>query len=225
MTVEPQIYGALAAVMADVTAVPKGDKNQAQNFSFRGIDSILNAVGPALRTHRVVVLPLLEEVETTTVEVGKNRSRMAHVQLRVRYRFVADDGSSVDAVVPAEAFDSGDKAVSKAMSVAFRTVLIQALALPTNDPDPDAVSYERAPLVEHGMAVEDRPRPAPVAEVAPDRFVALKVATASLPDPEPVVEWVKAQHITRGSLTDELAVEWESRIDQAGAVPVGEDPF
>ena len=223
MTVEPQIYGALAAVMADVTAVPKGDKNQAQNFSFRGIDSILNAVGPALRTHRVVVLPLLESVETTTVEVGKNRSRMAHVQLRVRYRFVADDGSSVDAVVPAEAFDSGDKAVSKAMSVAFRTVLIQALALPTNDPDPDAVSYERAP-------VEDRPRQAPVAEVAPDRFVALKVATAALPDPDPVVEWVKAHKITRGSLTDELADQWQARIDQAGApgpvpVPAGEDPF
>ena len=225
MSEAPGIYGALAAVMADVTAVPKGDKNQAQNFSFRGIDSILNAVGPALRTHRVVVLPLLEEVETTTVEVGKNRSRMAHVQLRVRYRFVADDGSSVDAVVPAEAFDSGDKAVSKAMSVAFRTVLIQALALPTNDPDPDAVSYERAP-------VDDRPRQSPAVqtetrnpEPAPDRFVALKVATAALPDPEPVVAWVKEQHITRGSLTDDLADEWRSRIDQAGAVPAGEDPF
>jgi hypothetical protein len=40
--------------------------------------------------------------------------------------------------------DSGDKAVPKAMSVAFRTALLQALALPTDEPDPDASTYERA---------------------------------------------------------------------------------
>ena len=45
--------------------------------------------------------------------------------------------------VAAEAWDSGDKAAPKAMSVAFRTALLQALALPTDDPDPDSQSYER----------------------------------------------------------------------------------
>ena len=40
--------------------------------------------------------------------------------------------------------DSGDKATAKAMSVAFRTALLQALALPTDEPDPDSQSYERS---------------------------------------------------------------------------------
>lgn len=40
--------------------------------------------------------------------------------------------------------DSGDKATAKAMSVAFRTALLQALCLPTDEIDPDAESYERS---------------------------------------------------------------------------------
>jgi len=40
--------------------------------------------------------------------------------------------------------DSGDKATAKAMSVAFRTALLQSLSLPTDEVDPDATSYERS---------------------------------------------------------------------------------
>ena len=54
------------------------------------------------------------------------------------------DGSSVTATVAAEAWDAGDKATPKAMSVAMRTALLQALALPTDEPDPDSHTHERA---------------------------------------------------------------------------------
>ncbi len=142
----PAIYAALADVMADVTSVGKRDRNEAQNFSFRGVDAVTNAVGPALRKHRVVVIPELLSREVGTVEVGRGDSRrpIAHVVVQVAYQFYAPDGSSVAAIVPGEAMDSGDKAFSKAMSVAFRTALIQALALPTDEPDPDETTYERA---------------------------------------------------------------------------------
>ena len=43
--------------------------------------------------------------------------------------------------VAAESWDTGDKAMPKAMSVAMRTALIQALALPTDEPDPDSFTY------------------------------------------------------------------------------------
>lgn len=141
---DPLIYGDLAAVMADVTAVGKDGRNESQGYRFRGIDGVLNAVGPALRAHRVIVMPEMLEMTDEVVEVGKNRSRMSRVTVRVRYSFIASDGSMLHAVVPGEALDSSDKAGSKAMSVAFRTVLIQALALPTDEPDPDASSYERS---------------------------------------------------------------------------------
>jgi hypothetical protein len=141
----PAIYAALAAVMVEVTSVPKHDRNEAQGFSFRGVDATVNAVGPALRKHGVVVVPRVLSHEFGTVEVGQRRTPMSHAIVKVVYTFYATDGSSVAAKVLGEAMDSGDKCLSKAMSVAFRTALIQALALPTGEPDPDESNYERSP--------------------------------------------------------------------------------
>ena len=141
----PTICAALAAVMADVTHVGKEGQNTAQGYAFRGIDGVLNAVGPAFRRHGVIALPHVEQSEHQLVEVGKNRTPMRQATVVVRYVFHGPRGDSLDCVVAAEAMDSGDKATSKAMSVAHRTALIQALALPTHEPDPDERSYERAP--------------------------------------------------------------------------------
>lgn len=138
------VQACIAAVMEDVQAVKKSDKNTQQGFNFRGIDAVVNAVGPALRKHGVLVLPKVEEFNYGSVEVGKNRTPMGHVTLVVEYQFVGPEGDSLSAKVAGEAMDSGDKATAKAMSVAFRTALLQALALPTDEPDPDASSYERA---------------------------------------------------------------------------------
>ncbi len=140
-----EIHERLLAVMNDVQAVGKNDRNTSQNFNFRGIDAVINAVGPAFRKHGVFVVPEVQSSVYAQVEVGKNRTPMGHCRLEVAFAFVASDGSQVEAVVPAEAMDSGDKATAKAMSVALRTALLQVLALPTDEPDPDASSYERAP--------------------------------------------------------------------------------
>ena len=150
----PPIHEALAAVMADVTHVGKSGKNQSQGYNFRGIDGVLNAVGPALRRHGVTVLPELAEMTERTVEVGKNRTAMNAVTVKVRCFFVGPDGDHLQALVPGEAMDSGDKAVSKAMSVALRTCLIQTLALPTDEPDPDEHTYERSHPAQPGFKPE-----------------------------------------------------------------------
>lgn len=147
----PTVTQALNAVMTDVGAVAKLDRNEQQSFSFRGIDATVNAVSPALRTHGVVVVPEVVEHTVGTVEVGQNRRPMTHVMVKVRYAFYGPDGDSIAAVTLGEAFDSGDKATPKAMSVAFRTALLQSLALPTDEPDPDSQAYERTsrgPLAE-----------------------------------------------------------------------------
>lgn len=139
-----QILSLLVRVMQDVTEVGKESTNRQQGFKFRGIDAVLNAVGPALRTHCIVTVPTVIESHYQQVDIGKDRTPMGFARLTVRYRFYACDGSYVETVVPGEAMDSGDKATSKAMSVAYRTALIQVLALPTGDPDPDENVYERS---------------------------------------------------------------------------------
>lgn len=146
------IYAAMAAVMHDLTAVAKRDRNTHQNFVFRGIDAVVNAVGPVLREHKVIVAPNVERVEYEQVVTTGGKASTA-CRVLVTYSFYATDGSSLDCRVAAEAWDSGDKAAPKAMSVAFRTALLQALALPTDEPDPDSQTYERdAPI--HGRPQE-----------------------------------------------------------------------
>jgi hypothetical protein len=160
MSEKPTIVEALSAVMNDVSAVGKFDRNNQHNFSFRGIDAVLNAVGPALRKHGVVVVPLLQSETYGTVEVGQKRTKMSHCRVEVIYRFYGPDGSHIDCLVPGEAMDSGDKSTAKAMSVAFRTALIQALSLPTDETDPDAHVYERSvePKTDRAWAAEVRGR-------------------------------------------------------------------
>jgi hypothetical protein len=146
MSESPQIFKALALVMADVGAVRKAEFNSHQKFSFRGIDAVINAVSPAFRKHGVFCIPTVISSEYESVQVGQNRTVMGHARVMVRYTFHASDGSSVEATVSAESMDSGDKATAKAMSVAYRTALLQTLCLPTDEADPDADTFERSPV-------------------------------------------------------------------------------
>lgn len=144
--VKPTIFEALNAVMRDVQAVRKGERNNHGNFMFRGIDAVTNAVGPALREHGVIVVPEVIDDRFEMVTVGRSQTVMGRVSLRVRFTWYGPDGSSITCVTQGEAFDSGDKATAKAHSVAFRTAMLQTLALPTDEPDPDSQSYERVPV-------------------------------------------------------------------------------
>jgi len=129
------------AVMAEVQGVAKKDKNTTQNFSFRGIDAVLNAVGPAFRKHGGFVTQNIMNVDYSTMLSNKGSS-LNVVRAIVRFNIFGSEGEPVTGDVAAEAFDSGDKATAKMMSVALRTFLLQVLLLPTDEPDPDSQSYE-----------------------------------------------------------------------------------
>lgn len=150
MTDAPSIYAALAAAKKEMSAVGKDSRNTMQNFNFRGVDAVVNAAAPALNAHGVIVVPYVDVSPVyETVEIGGKRTPMAHVILRVTYYFYGPAGDHIAATVVAESMDSGDKAIAKAMSVAYRTALLQVLNLPTSEPDPDETSYERSGATEH----------------------------------------------------------------------------
>lgn len=138
------VVEAMAAVMGDVQGVGKDGFHDAPGakFKFRGIDAVMNAVGPALRTHRVVVVPQLVSIDHRDVTTSGGKPARETCVL-VKYLWTGPDGSTLETVVPGEAMDNGDKGTAKAMSVAFRIALLQALCLPTDDPEPDAAHYER----------------------------------------------------------------------------------
>ncbi len=191
----PRLVNALASVMSDVSAVRKEDRNQAQGFNFRGIDAVVNAVGPALRRHGVVVMPTVLSKEYGSFST-KGGTTMHTATLEVEYRFYgpAGDGYMACSVI-GEAADAGDKATPKAMSVAFRTALLQALCLPTDEPDPDVSSYERAS--------------APV-PISASQITALADALAALTDEEAaeLKKWWKAQRLPSKASLSTTAVRF-----------------
>lgn len=136
------VHEAWTAAMAEVQAIRKTERNSAQGFNFRGIDNVLNAFGPAARKHQVTVVPSLREVTQEVTSTSKGKPATA-TRLTVEYTVYGPEGDSFVGVVPGEAMDWGDKGVAKAMSVAFRIFLLQALAIPTDEPDPDSESFER----------------------------------------------------------------------------------
>lgn len=143
MSETPAIYSDLVKVMRTVGHVGKGDFNSHAKFNFRGIDGVLSATGPAFREHQVIVYPFLQEANYENVKTSGGKASTA-CRVIVDYTFASSkDGSAVTTRVAAESWDTGDKAMPKAMSVAFRTALIQALALPTDEPDPDSFTYTR----------------------------------------------------------------------------------
>jgi len=137
------VHQAWSLVMDQVQTIRKTGRNNQQNYNFRGIDAVLSAVGPALRANNVTVVPTAESVETERYET-KGNALMQGVIVRMRYTVYGPSGDSFVGSAYGQAADSGDKAVPKAMSVAYRSFLLQALTVPTDDPEPDMYSHERA---------------------------------------------------------------------------------
>lgn len=180
---KPTVQEAWANVMADVRALAKGDRNAQQGFNFRGVDAVMNAAGPAFRDHGVSVVPVgVSNVETSTYTT-KGGTVMRDVFLVVSYLITGPAGDTMPGAAAGEASDAGDKATPKAMSVAYRTFLLQALTLPTDERDPDADVYERA-------------QPGPTREDAAQRYVPGLVACG---DPV-VLENVRQQAEAEGLL-------------------------
>lgn len=152
----PMIYTLLWRVMAEVNAVTKGElfKGGGVSYNFRGIDAVVNALGPAFRKHGVIPVPKVKKTKyRDTMTTGEQPKPTREVTVKVKYTFYAPDGSKVVAKVPGESLDHSDKGSAKAMSVAFRIVMLQMFALPTTEPDPDASYHTRDGVGSMGSSV------------------------------------------------------------------------
>lgn len=141
-TPDPQplpIHQALVAAARDVGDVPKSDFNQQQGFAFRGMESVMAKVGPALRKHGIAgPLPRVIDRQVETIEVGQQRKPWRLVTLTVEFTFVGPAGDYLSVVTVGEGFDPGDKASNKAMTGAMKYALVQSLTIASGHDDADA---------------------------------------------------------------------------------------
>lgn len=132
------IYGAIAAIMNDTKAIAKSQKNQQQNFMFRGIDNVMNDLHDIFAKHNVFILPEVENFDVSEKVTGRG-TILYYTRAVIKFHFTALDGSEVVSRNVGEAMDSGDKGMNKAMSIALKYALMQMLLIPTEEKkDPDA---------------------------------------------------------------------------------------
>lgn len=124
---------AMAAIMADIEAIGKTRKNEAQGFAFRGIEDVMNELHPIFSAHGVICVPILEKAEHRDAGVTKGGAVITRALITMNYRFTATDGSAMGARMIGEGLDSGDKATAKAVSMALKSLLTGVFMIPTAD--------------------------------------------------------------------------------------------
>ncbi|MFI9340015.1 ERF family protein [Streptomyces sp. NPDC052773] len=137
---------AWSRVMGEVRSIAKRERfegGSAGRFNFRGIETALNAFGPACRKHGVLVIQHKVETEYRDITTNKG-AKMRECTALVTFRIYGPDGSFFESQAAGEASDSGGRSTPKAQSIALRTLLINNGLVPTEDRDADAVHFERA---------------------------------------------------------------------------------
>jgi hypothetical protein len=219
------IHQRMLAILSELPPIGKTEKNEQQNFLFRGHDAVLNALNPLLAKHGVFVVPAVLD-RVTEQRTTSRGSVMYEVNLRIQFTFWGLAGDSVVGSAWGEGTDMGDKATSKAHTMGFKTMLAEAFAVSTAEfSDPDAGTAEET---------TGRGRAAPVAEVvveATEAEVADLVASLTvegITGEQIEGTFEKARQGARGKLTQEYVVRnlklSQERIERKAAARADSAP-
>jgi hypothetical protein len=232
----PRVFAAINGVMRDAMPVGKDQRNEQQNYQFRGIDDVMSAMAGPMRTHGVFILPTIAEHAQT------RDGKMTRTMITMRYRVYGPAGDCLVADVPGEAFDYADKSTNKAQSAALKYLLFTLFMLPVDGrsiddgdrttPEPPAEhraeqqqrqqgrqqrgqgqqrQQQRQQQPRRGNRAEAGPweQPAPAQQAAPRRDYLAEAKAAPNPD---AFAKVRAAAVKAGAPADYLAT-----LDQVAA--------
>lgn len=142
---ENLIFKKIPIIMGKVGVIWKDRTNKIQNYQFRWIDDMYNALNQHLAEENVfftseVISNAREERES------KNWGTLIYSILTMKFTAYAEDWSNVSSTTVGEAMDSWDKSMNKAMSTAYKYALMQIFCIPTEDEkDTEVHTHEVAP--------------------------------------------------------------------------------
>lgn len=183
----PKIYAALcrAIKLIGEGGLEKKNWNEQQKYWFRGIDDIYNTLNPILAKFGIVIVPSVTG-NTIAEYTSTKGTKFTHAIITVGYKVVcAEDGSFVDAEFIGEALDTGDKAVPKALSMAYKSMAIELFCIPVEvdddaDAQPSGAESEEPngkPPIERPKAVE-KPAEKSAEKAKPEPMMSGKPITA-----------------------------------------------
>jgi hypothetical protein len=126
----PMIFRAVIAAKREVGAVGKNattDQRGGAKYDYRKFDDVIDAVAPLMDKYGLMIV-------ADVMERAERQIDTKHfVTLKMRYRLYAEDGSFVEASQVGEAFDVGDKASTKAQTVALRIFYCTTFNIPYSE--------------------------------------------------------------------------------------------
>lgn len=154
------VYRLIADVSLELAkeGIEKGRNNQQQNYKFRGIDDVYNALAPVISKHGLVILPRIIS-RSLAERLSIKGMPIFTVTVEAEFDFVSShDGSKHTVKTFGEAMDSADKATNKAMSAAYKYAAFQAFCIPTEgDNDADATTHAVKPETKPTNTAKTKP--------------------------------------------------------------------
>lgn len=140
---KPTIYEKVVAVMDALNkkGIKKEQYNDFDEYYFRGIDDVYNALGPIIAEHKVLIVPKLKSRDTQVGQTSGGKPTFV-TYVNVDYEFIDAENPESIMVVPmeGEAMDRGDKSINKAMSAAYKLMVFQTFCVATVEGSADSES-------------------------------------------------------------------------------------
>jgi len=142
----PSLASKLAAVMAEVEAVPKRGRNDHFGYDFATEADVAAAIRKGLASRNVALLPSVTGFKDETIITKGDRGEKSKTITTVTMRYVFKDGDSGEEF-PCEwagrGEDSSDKGLFKAITGGNKYFLLKCFQIPTGD-DPEIDKREKA---------------------------------------------------------------------------------
>ncbi len=150
----------MARVASKVGYLQKGGYNEGQNYYYASAEQVLRAVNKELANEGIATSVEHLELRTGQRE-GKKGGIMIDAIMRLRVHFIdSETGEKLSSDGAGQGCDSGDKAVMKATTAAYKYAMAGAFQISWGD-DPEADASTDAPSAP----------PAPVAKAAEEKAV------------------------------------------------------
>lgn len=136
------IYQKINEVMKNIEYLTKDDKVEFGTTKYKAIseEKVTTAVRDQLVKQGIAIIPIKQECENKElIRTDKSVNMLTTVHVRYRIQNIDDLNDFIEAESNGTGVDTQDKGVGKAMTYAYKYMLLRTFAIPTGE-DPDKIS-------------------------------------------------------------------------------------
>lgn len=136
------IYQKINEVMKNIEYLTKDDKVEFGTTKYKAIseEKVTTAVREQLVKQGIVIMPIEQECENKElIRTDKSVNMLTTVHVKYRIQNIDDINDFIEVESNGTGVDTQDKGVGKAMTYAYKYMLLRTFAIPTGE-DPDKIS-------------------------------------------------------------------------------------